>query len=186
MCGTIYGHIYYKNGQLLSISSGWFDNAEIYFYPKLDGSYSTRLYSMKNHIDKIFYYSSLSEGYFVNITPIDISMETDSVVLIDIHLLDTIYEDIQHPKDYNNKVIKIFPNLINSNMNLHYEISLPVKSTNCFIDLINMQGQTLTRYKIPDNSNIINLPAGIANGTYVLQLILNGKAYDSSRITVVR
>ena len=187
MCGIIKGRIYDKNNQLLSVTSGWFDNPEtdIYIYPKADGFYSTRLYSKKNHLEKLFFYTSQSEGFFVNISPIDVSMQPDSVVSVDIHLLDQLNVGITEINTGSESIIKIFPNPVKG-LTLNYEIGIPVNSTRCYIDMVNLNGQKICRFSITENQGKISLPSTIENGAYFINLYANNRNYGSSKIIISR
>lgn len=187
MCGTIKGRIYDKNNQLLSITSGWFDNVEtdIYIYPKADGFFSTRLYSKKNYLDKLFFYTSQSEGFFVNISPIDVSMQPDSVISVDIHLLEQLNVGITEINTGSEPIIKIFPNPVKG-LTLNYEIGIPVNSTHCYIDLVNLNGQKICRFFITENQGKVSLPSTIENGVYFINLYANNRNYGSSKIIISR
>lgn len=64
-------------------------------------------------------------------------------------------------------------------MSFNYEIPIPVKSSNSYIELINLSGQRIVQFPISENSGIIILPASTINGVYTLQLIVNNKSYAS-------
>lgn len=187
MCGTIQGRIYDKNNQLLPFTSGWFDNAEtdIYIYPKTNGSYSTRLYSKKNHIHELFYYTSQSEGFIVNISAIDVSMQPDSVVSVDIHLLNQLNVGIAKINTGSESIIKIFPNPVKG-LTLNYKIGIPVHSTHCYINLVNLNGQKICWFSITENQGKISLPSTIENGVYFINLYANNRNYSSSKIIISR
>ena len=187
MLGTITGHIYDKDTQLLSPKGGWFLNIETgtYIYPKADGSFSTRLYSKRNRIDKLYYYTSLSKGFFVNISPIDVSMEPDSVVSMDIHLLDSFKVGIKEIHSGSESILKIFPNPVKG-LTFNYEIGIPVNSTQCYIDLVNLNGQKSCRFMIIENQGSISLPSNIENGIYFINLYAKNRNYSSSKILISR
>lgn len=187
MCGTIQGSIYDKNNQLLSMSDGWFYNAEtgIYIYPKADGSYSTRLYSKRNHINELIYYTSRSEGYIVNISPIDVSMQPDTVIFEDIHLQDPLIDGINEMNTASESIIKIFPNPVKG-LTFSYEIGIPVNSIQCYIDLVGLNGQKKGRFIISENQGRISLPSNIENGVYFINLYANNKNYSSSKVIISR
>jgi hypothetical protein len=184
MCGTINGRIYDKYNKLLSISSGLFHNYEtgIYIYPKTDGSYSTRIYSNKNYINQLFNYTSRS---FVNITPIDVSIQPDSVVTVDIHILDELNVGINEISTRSESIIKIFPNPV-SGSTLDYEIGIPVNSTHCYIDLVNLNGLRICRFSITENQGKISLPSNLENGIYFVKVYANNRNYSSSKVIIFR
>jgi len=187
MSGTIKGHVYDKNGNLLPNSTGWLNNYQtgLNFYLNLDGAYSSRLYSTKNHLDELYYHSTLTTGEYVNITPIEVTMQPDSVITIDIHILSSLNVEIKDINKASESIIKIFPNPLNG-LILNYEISLPVKSSNCTIRLVSLNGQKIAEFHITDNSGMLNLPSNIENGSYMVLLFLNDKNYSSSQVLIAR
>jgi hypothetical protein len=200
--GTLHGHVYDKNNGLITsgsvimspfeipvscsdaLSSYGFSGIDI----NADGTYSTKLYAVKYNLDTIgisirdsctggVYYSKVGSK---KITPINFSIQPDSSIELDVYLLEDI-TGINEVKSGSNEPLQIFPNPIHANY-FHYEISTPVKSTHCFINLLNINGQTIESYSISENSGDLNLPVNISNGTYLLQLQMNNEAYLSKQI----
>ncbi len=195
--GTIHGHIYNSENLLLSKGTfaispfyGWDDYWSTYnladtFMVNSDGTYSTKLYALNYHFGII----NICSGYIVEessrIDSLNFTIEPDTAINLDIHLTgDYFHNDINYI-DNNYQIIKIFPNPVNGNI-IQYEISTPVISTNCYIDLININGQEINRYSITDNNGELQLPTNISNGTYLLQLQMNGKVYSTTRIIVLK
>ena len=202
--GTIHGHIYDKENNLITKGSfvlspylelidcwdamggSGVDGIDI----NNDGTYSTTLYSLKyNRIaigicNKIickpgFYYSQTGT---IPINPLTFTIEPNTSTEMDIHLLDD-FVDIQKIENNTNELLKVFPNPIN-NTSFHYELSVPVKSTNCIIHLLNLNGQLVGSYNIDENIGELFLPENISNGSYLLQLKINEKEYASAPIIV--
>lgn len=182
MCGVIKGHIYDKNNQLLSNTTEklYVDEASDFFYPNPDGSYSIRLYSKKNHIYNLYSYGSKK---YVNITPIDAFIAPDTIVYVDIHLLDSLKVDIVEINQDSESIMNVYPNPI-SGLEMNYEIDLPVKSSNCFILIVNLMGQNVLKYQISESKGIIYLPSDIKAGLYTVNLFLNDKKYYSVKIVI--
>jgi hypothetical protein len=201
--GTIYGHIYDKNNNLITkgtialnpffteVDCEWSvargaDGIVI----NSDGTYSSKLYSLSYNIASIHscvpwecggnYYWETGTA---SITPLKFTIEPDTSINIDIHLSGD-FVGIKNVTANSIELLKVFPHPINS-YSFHYEISTPVKSTNCYIDLINTNGQEIERYNIYENTGELNLPANISNGTYILQLRMNEKVYSSTKIMVI-
>jgi hypothetical protein len=182
MCGTLKGQIYDQNNQLLTNSSqtlgtyGIYDNIQ----PLSDGSYSVKAFSFKNTISKMYY----SEGYnnfIVDILPIEYNMMPDSVISVDIHILKiTAVDEIKSDPV---TILQISPNPI-KDLLFNYEISIPVKSSASFIELISLSGQKIVQFPITENVGKINLPANTTNGIYTLRLLVNNKNYGTSKIII--
>jgi len=183
MCGTIKGKIYDSNDQILLNSTlkffgdGFFD-----ITPHVDGSFSTRIYSYNNHITKLYYYEGQNR-FIVDIVPIDVSIRPDTVVTADIHI-----QKVTAIKDIKNdpvSVFQIFPNPI-KDLSFNYQVSIPVKSSNSYLELISISGQKIAQYPVSDDNGKINLPATVKNGTYTVRLFVNNENYGTSKILIAR
>lgn len=188
MCGTLKGYMYNRHNKLVA-----FEGAGFYGYPetdacftsKKDGSYSTRLYSKKYHLENLYFFDSKAGvGTVLKITPVDILMKPDSVVTMDIHILDSLTVGTQDIMLGTENIIKLFPNPAKGF--LQYEISLPVSSTRCYLELTNMNGQKLERFDISENKGSLSLPFSIRNGVYFINLYAGNKKYSSSKIMISR
>ncbi len=185
MCGTIKGYIYDKNNHLLTRNDIGFMGLASVFKSNPDGSYSARLFSCNNHIANLWnYILPFSGGYTgVNISPMDVSIEPDTVVTVDIHLLGSLVAGIDNLQMNEESLIKILPNPIKG-LSFNYEISIPVKSSNSFLQLIDMNGKTVSTYPITESKGQINLPQHTVNGTYTICLLVNNKNYSTSKILI--
>jgi hypothetical protein len=202
--GTLYGKIYNKNNLLLSAGSFKIDPIPIKFacaegsYQNNgfdvngDGTFSASLHSSiynfntitscsrHDRTDCVFY----TEKDTLTLDNLQFSILPDSSIEMDIHLLDD-YVSVKNIKINSPDILKISPNPVISS-ELQYEISLPIKSTNCFVQLYNSTGQKLWHQKIAENKGNLALPQSISNGVYFLQLCINGKTYQSKQLIVNR
>jgi hypothetical protein len=181
MMGTLQGKIYDPNNQLLTSTNntyygiGFFD-----FQPRADGSYSTRVFSKKHRFSQI-YYNSGSNKFIVDIAPMTITIYPDTIVTEDIHILNV--SDISQVKSDPQQVMQVFPNPMTES-SFTYTISIPVKSADSFIELTNMAGQQIVRYKVTEDKGKLDLPSKIANGTYTLRLMVNNKNYGTTKVLI--
>ena len=179
MMGTLKGNMYDSNNQLMTASGIIYYGTGFYdILPNADGSYSTRIFSYKHRIDQL-YYNSGTNKFIIDIEPINVSVQPDTVVTADIHILKIT--GIDPVKSEAEPVIRIFPNPL-TELSFKYEISIPVKSANSYIELTNMAGQQIARYSITDDKGKIELPANTTNGTYTLRLYVNNKNYGTLKI----
>lgn len=183
MCGTLKGKIYDENNQPLT-------NSLIAFYTtgisklstKSDGSYSVRLLNGQKTLNSIFYTENRSR-VTVKIAPIDFDISIDSITTRDIHIQQITA--IKETKKTDIKLLKISPNPTLT-LTLQYEISIPVKSSTSYIEMLGLNGQTIARFPITENSGKINLPTNTTNGTYILQLFVNNKSYGNTKVVVAK
>lgn len=187
MMGTIKGTIYDKDGLPLSYMNErglQFGYCGYFFYPQSDGSYSTRYYSLDNNgIDLLFYDKIASYPYHtVSITPINFSMQPDSVVICDIYLTGEIESGIN---EINSDVfvLKIYPQPVEQ-QSFNYEISIPIKSLETYMIVRNITGQEICKFSVMENKGTIVLPENIKTGSYILQLISNKKKYATTKLIV--
>lgn len=181
MMGTLHGKIYDPNNQLITSTNNTYYGIGIYdILPNGDGSYSTRIFSYFHKLNQL-YYNSGSNKFIVDIEPIIVSVSPDTVVTTDIHILKVTA--IDHPKSDPQEVIRIFPNPL-TELSFKYAISIPVKSANSYLELINMAGQQFARFQITEDKGKIDLPDQTSNGTYTLRLIVNKKNYGTTKIVI--
>lgn len=181
MCGTIKGNIYDENNQLLINSThilranGMYDVS-----PSADGSYTVRAFSFKNKISQL-YYNEGTNHFIVDILPVEYNMMPDSVISVDIHIqkITAVVEIKSDPVH----VLQVSPNPV-KDLSIHYEISIPVKSSASYIEMISLSGQKIARFPITENAGKINLPTNTINGIYSLRLFVNNKNYGTSKIII--
>lgn len=181
MCGTLKGKIYDQNNQVLTNSNLSFYTKAIFgINPSSDGSYSVRVFSYKNHITQIFYNEGPSR-FTVDITPIDINVKPDTVITADIHIerITSVNEIKPDPAS----ILNVSPNPV-KDLLIQYEISVPVRSSTSYFELINMSGQKIAQIPITENAGKINLPANTVDGMYTLRLFVNNKNYANSKIII--
>lgn len=181
MCGTLKGKIYDQNNQVLTNSNLSFYTKAIFgINPSSDGSYSVRVFSFKNHITQIFYNEG-SSRFTVDITPIDINVKPDTLITADIHIerITSVNEIKPDPAS----ILNVSPNPV-KDLLVQYEISIPVRSSTSYFELINMSGQKIAQIPITENAGKINLPANTVDGMYTLRLFVNNKNYANSKIII--
>ena len=181
MCGTLKGKIYDENNQVVTNSSrSYYTKGINGIKPSANGSYSVRVFSYKNSISQISYQDGFS-FFTVEINPIEIDAKPDSVIIADIHFKNK--SSIKKIKSNPISVLNIFPNPI-KDVAFNYEISIPVKSSASYIELISLSGQKIVQFPITENVGKINLPANTTNGIYTLRLLVNNKNYGTSKIII--
>lgn len=187
MCGIIKGKIYDKNNALITNTSITLEdnNTGLPITINSDGTYSMNMYSCKDSINSLFYLTSLNKGYKVNIVPIIFTMEPDSVIEKDIHILDSLKTGINDLTMNSESIIKLFPNPLNG-LDLNFDISIPVRSSICYISLIDLNGKKIAQYQIKENTGIITVPSNIKNGLYSVLLFVNDKNYSNAKIVISR
>ena len=188
MRGTLTGKVYDKNNQLVInnfISFSRYYDPEIYppQYVTIDenGSYSTQM--LANRFSRNYVYMM---GNQIQITPVSIDIEPDSTMVLDIYLLED-YTDIDE-MDKTNKMndfpILIYPNPLSGGQALQYEIGTPVKSLDCRIEVVAMDGRIVFESKITDRTGSINLPQTLSSGMYIVNFKLNNKTHYSNRLII--
>jgi len=188
---TLHGQLYDKHNQLLSHYTG----PTLYFHVNWDGSgldinsagvYSKQVYAYNLRIDSLLYFTPDHQIHYAKISPVHVQMEPDSVVLADIHLLDSLFMGTKEAPVLPATLIKVYPDPLQGSSVFHYQISVPVKATRCMIELTNLKGQPVQSYSIREDTGDLSLPENLANGMYLLKLWMNDKVYGTVRLMVVR
>jgi hypothetical protein len=138
-----------------------------------------RVFSEPTTIKRISYPTGKYSGHIVSIEEISYEMEPDSVVTRDIYILDSIAtgkNEIQN----NSFPIKFYPNPLSISDQLHFEIDLPVKTINCRMEVLNLDGKLLMTRKIMEKKGEINI--GDLKGILIVNVLMNNKLVSTSRI----
>jgi len=184
MYGTIKGKIY-DPYNLLPTNSWLAGNGIINFKPAANGDYCARITSSKHNIDKLYYFTSesgISSGYYVKVSPVIVTTEPDTIVNVDLHIYD-IVSSIESLKSNQESILRILPNPV-KDYSFNYQIAIPVKSANSYIEIININGQKVGQFSISESNGKINLQNELQDGTYTVSLFVNNKNYANSKIII--
>jgi len=140
-----------------------------------------KMYSRKYKLNSAYLPSNYNSS--VHFKPIEFEILPDSTTERDIYLTD--YVGVKSISNKEN-LVKIFPNPVKGNSILQYAIALPVFSSNCQLNIININGQSVFQCKIMENKGNIQLPQDVFDGTYTVQVIMNGAVLHSSQLIVVK
>jgi len=177
-CGIVKGIIYDKNSETVVSRIFMLDN---YFETSENGMFSARVYSKPSTFNRIYYKTGQNSTKSVLINEISYIMEPDSVVDLDIYLLDTLATGIN---DVNiaNAPISVYPNPISKSGELKVNIDLPIITSNIYIEIIDLNGKLINKKKISKNSSSIVAPDKI--GFYIVRTLLDSELISSNRIVV--
>jgi hypothetical protein len=181
MYGNLYGIIYDENNQPASNITYKIENE---FTTSTSGGYQTQVFARPNKVDSVWKIISTNpyyNGYYKLSMPIAFNMVPDSTINLDIYL-GNVYVGMQDIKT--NSLIKLYPSFINQSSILNYEISLPVKSSNCTLEIIDRNGKLIQSYNISDSKGIINLPQQLHQGIFLINFKVNNRIYKTSRIII--
>jgi len=190
MMGTLKGKVFDKYGKplgtgCLEINPGFYfdirnkgDAMLLNIQP--DGSFSKRLYSFNYSINLLYDTTKHKENA---VKQVDFFMNPDTIIYNDFHLSDSIMVNV---KEINNAIdpFGIFPNPVEADNKLYYNIKIPVYSASCYLLLTDMEGRLILKDKIEDNRGSITLPTGLKSNFYMVQFIVNNKVYFSKKIII--
>jgi hypothetical protein len=181
---TLTGKIYDINNELVTSNETiTFAYCDFGYYhvkpvPIENGTYSVQI--LANPFSRDYVYLS---GKKINIQPFTLDIEPDSIHIQDIYLLED-YTAIAEESQPDLFPVHIYPNPLSGGQALHYEVGAPVKSLDCRIELISMDGRTVFESKITDNTGSVNLPNTLPTGTYIVNFKLNHKTQYSTRLII--
>jgi hypothetical protein len=179
MCGTIKGIIYDK--YLTPVSQKKFQ-IDYQFETSENGEYSTRVYSKPTTLNRLNQVIGQYTTRSVSITEINYVMEPDSVIEIDIYLLDTLSSGF-NDLTLNNIPIKIYPNPASERDKLTVEIDLPVKTSDIWIEIKSIDGKLIKKEKVTNTKSQIN--TSNLNGICILNVLFDKQVISSNRILII-
>jgi hypothetical protein len=178
MCGTIRGMVYDKYSEPVQNRIFQLDNN---FEISTNGEYMTRVYSKQSTFDRINYKTGKYSMKSVSITEISYTMEPDSIIEMDIHLLDTLTTGISEITLVNTP-ITIYPNPVSINETININIDLPIFTSDIFIEISDLNGKPINRKKVYKHTSTIDVPS--KGGLYIVSAWLDSQIISSKRILV--
>jgi len=177
MCGTISGIVFDKYSKPVKNRKFILDN---YFETFENGEYSTRVYSKPATYNRIDYKAGNTQKS-ASITEFSYTMEPDSVIKMDIYLLDTLATEIIDI-NISNTPISIYPNPVSKGEELKINIDLPIITSEIFVEIIDLNGKMIKKKKINHKSSSIKVPD--ESGVYIIRTTLDSKVISLNRIIV--
>ncbi len=178
MCGTVKGIVYDKYSLPIESKTFMLDN---YFVTSANGEFSTRVYSKPSNFSSIAYKVGQYSTQSVSITEISYIMEPDSVVEINIYLLDSLITGI-NTINVLKTPISIYPSPILKRGELNIKIDLPIFTSNIFVEIIDLSGKLINKKKISKQLSSIIAPD--KSGVYIVRTLLDSNVISSKRIIV--
>lgn len=177
-CGTINGVVYDKYSKPVENRVFRLDN---YFETSENGEYSARVFAKPTTSSRIDYKAGQYSTKSLSITEISYTMEPDSVIEMDIYLLDTLTTGINDINSVNNP-ISVYPNPVSKNEELIINIDLPIIASDIYIEIIDLNGKIFMKKKL--NKNSISIIAPDKSGLYIVRTLLDAEIISSNRIIV--
>jgi hypothetical protein len=189
-CGTLYGHIYDINNDLVTTGKFRLQNPVTF---NVDGSFATRVFSRKS-VEILIDTSSMSGQYsFARIESLYINIEPDSLLRKDIHLLfdylDVVAEQYTD-RNYKLSVIN-YPHPFNTTTRFSIKVPPSLIYQKGSIKIFNVTGQEIknivfssnlsTEWDGTNNSGLIQ-PSGI----YYYQLIFDNQVYKKGSVLFLK
>lgn len=153
----------------------------VYFETSSDGGYVFNALSKTSSFNHILHKPDQTHYNYLSITEITYTMEPDSVISMDIYLLDTLQTSIPDLK-YKESPISIFPNpvLINSQFNI--KVDLPVLTSNISFEIYDINGKLIKSEKVMQNEFSMESPT--ESGVYVMVFKFDDQIISSEKILV--
>jgi len=145
-----------------------------------NGSYSTRVLSQAQTYTTIWYSIGENTWKSVKIDTVHFEMEPDSVIIRDIHLLGDLGAGIDDLPE--NNVFRLYPNPVNKGEKLHYEIDLPLKTADCRLEILNVDGKLLSVKVLSEANGEIEMP--FVRGFVIVNLWMDNKVVSTHRVLV--
>jgi len=185
--GTMRGSLYDEENNLLkSYPYEFYGNGFAAFRTDENGTFSTRVLLNNYNITSICYDDDgdYNQNYkLAEINPVNVKFSPDTVINADIHIIKRTAMGLNEINSGNISVLNVFPNPL-KDKSFNYETTIPVKSTNSYLEIADINGKKIARYPVEEQKGYIKLPLSITKGTYVVKLMVNSKNYGSTKVLV--
>ena len=141
----------------------------------------TRVLSKPSIFSQLYYRTEDHSTQSISISEIIYTAEPDSVIELDIYLLDTLYSGINNIM-YNENPIKVFPNPVSLNQKLNVNVELPTMTSNIWLELFDIDGKLILKQKIYQKDNLLKMP--LTEGSYIICVLLDNRVISSNRVLV--
>lgn len=186
MCGTLTGHLYDVNNQLIISddyafygSDGWQMSCN------QAGMYQIRVLSQFTSMKSIqVYHKPTKKWANVPIDPVRVAMQPDSTIVYNLHLQKDLLTALNEVGEVSDQLIQLFPNPVSDRI-LRYSVVLPVRSAESYLEVIGSNGQLVLKQPLADQQGVLHLPASLAAGVYYVRLLMNKRYYSPTKILVV-
>lgn len=178
MCGTLRGTVYDKFSTPVQNRSFLLD---FNFETDLNGEYSARVLSKPSAFNRIRYKTGQYHSQSVPITAISYIMEPDSIVELDIYLLEELASGTESLSLGKNP-IRIYPNPVSINEQLKVDVDLPILTSNIWLEIADVNGKMIKKERIKRLDNVVDAPA--ISGFYIVSVWLENQIVTSKRILV--
>jgi len=174
VCGTLKGIVYDKYLKPVQRCKFWLD---FNFETSENGEYISRVYSKPSQFKRI----TLFNGHYqtISITEMKYVMEPDSIIDMNIYLLDPIISGIDE-SSYDKSLVQILPNPVSTNSYLNVMVDLPVITSNIWLEMVDINGKLIKKEKIRQKNNLIDTPS--QEGLYLLNISLDNQIIFSEKI----
>lgn len=131
------------------------------------GEFSIDVFASKYTKDLYIYRNESGDEYRGYIKEIDLNLQPKDTVECDFHVVKSDFNSLEEA-EYNENLIKVYPNPIGKDKALNYEIDLPVNALDIIAEIYSLSGSLLLSQKIEDNAGTINV-SSLAKGNYILK-----------------
>jgi len=121
--------------------------------------------------------------YYAFINKIDTIVTPGTVTNMDIHIITDFHNSIEKNKISKEQPIKFYPNPIGEERLLTYETILPVNTMDTELEIYSLTGQLLSKKLLTEPNGQIEL-RDYVKGTYIVNVLTNGKKQYSTKITL--
>jgi len=177
--GTLKGMIFDKNGVPVANKEFWLEMFK--FTTAQDGSYLTRMFSRPTELNDMYY--QLSETLITSVVfdEINFTMEPDSVITRDIHLIGNIVTDLYELNVVGEEVI-YYPNPIKKSDKLNYKLGFSLKNKNARFEILGIDSGTKSiNYT---NKKEGELDISRFNGLIIINLVIEDEVISSDKIMI--
>jgi hypothetical protein len=148
------------------------------------GHYSTRIYSRIKTWDTLCYQRWPGHFEQVTISPVSYSIRPDTVLNVNINLVEKIITGIPPESENTGQDFKVFPNPVKNMITVSYSTDLGSGLNDLSLIIYDLTGKKILENWLENGLGVANIPVDFANGMYLAALKDKGKTLGTVHFVV--
>ncbi len=155
------------------------------FTTSSEGAYSLRVPSNILYRNGIIHYISPQNPEYLTVD-IHYIMEPDSIVNLDIYLLDSLTVGIFDRETNSAEGFYFYPNPLSNSLDLRYTIDFPIQQKEVLIAITSLSSSQVESYPVRQQQGLLKLSDQTMPGVYLVRLLVDNMVVSSNKLVISR